>query len=148
MQRSGLISLADDSGLEIDALNKEPGVLSARYLGKDTPYTIKNALILERLIGVANRQARFISVVAIAYPQSVHSGQDTDIIVSEGIMEGTIGFEALGTNGFGYDPIFVPQGFNQSYAQLTTTEKNRVSHRGQAFRQAVRLLIQGGPHAL
>ena len=149
MRRSGLISLADDSGLEIDALNKEPGVMSARYLGKETPYTIKNTLILERLQNCADRGARFISVVAMAFPQPiVTQGHQTDIIVSEGIMEGTIGFRAEGSNGFGYDPIFIPEGYAQTYAQLTTEEKNRVSHRGKAFRNAIRQLTKGDPHAL
>jgi XTP/dITP diphosphohydrolase len=148
MERSGLISLADDSGLEIDALNGEPGVYSARYLGKDTPYTQKNAIILERLSPVSDRRARFVSVVAIAYPKSMHNEGDTDIIVSEGIMEGSIGYEALGSNGFGYDPIFIPQGHALTYAQLTTDVKNNVSHRGQAFRKAVRVLIEGESHAL
>jgi XTP/dITP diphosphohydrolase len=148
MERSGLISLADDSGLEIDALNGEPGVYSARYLGKDTPYTQKNAIILERLSPVSDRRARFVSVVAIAYPKSMHNEGDTDIIVSEGIMEGSIGYEALGSNGFGYDPIFIPQGHVLTYAQLTTDVKNNVSHRGQAFRKAVRVLIEGESHAL
>lgn len=148
MNRSGLISLADDSGLEIEALNNEPGVQSARYLGKNTPYAHKNGVILERLFGSTNRHARFVSVVAIAYPPSMQNGLNTGIIVSEGIMDGSIGYEALGSNGFGYDPIFIPQGYSATYAQLSTDEKNRVSHRGQAFRKAVRILIQGGPHAL
>jgi XTP/dITP diphosphohydrolase len=148
MNRSGLITLADDSGLEIEALNNEPGVQSARYLGKDTPYVQKNAVILDRLSGIENRRARFISVVAIAYPPSMQSEPNTGIIVSEGIMNGFIGVEALGSNGFGYDPIFIPEGYQSTYAQLSTEEKNRVSHRGQAFRKAVRILIQGGPHAL
>jgi XTP/dITP diphosphohydrolase len=148
MKRCGLISLADDSGLEIEALNNEPGVQSARYLGKNTPYAHKNAVILERLSGSTNRHARFVSVVAIAYPPSMQNGLNTGIIVSEGIMDGSIGYEALGSNGFGYDPIFIPQGYQATYAQLSTDEKNRVSHRGQAFRKAVSILIQGGPHAL
>jgi XTP/dITP diphosphohydrolase len=149
MDRSGLISLADDSGLEIDALSKEPGVMSARYLGKDTPYSIKNAIILDRMADVTDRRARFVSVVAIAFPfQKMQEGHLTDIIVSEGIMEGSIGQEALGTNGFGYDPIFIPEGFTQTYAQMSTIEKNLVSHRGKAFRKALAQLTQGGTHAL
>ncbi len=143
-QMSGLLSMADDSGLEIDALNKEPGVYSARYLGKDTPYVEKNAIILERLNGVSDRSARFISVVAIAQPNSHESGSlNTDIILCEGIMEGSIAFEQKGSNGFGYDPIFVPLGNTETYAQMNLQEKNKVSHRGQAFRKAVKVLIQG-----
>lgn len=143
-QKSGLLSMADDSGLEIDALNKEPGVYSARYLGKDLPYVEKNAIILKRLLGVSDRTARFISVVAIAQPNSHDSGSlNTDIILCEGIMEGSIAFEQKGTNGFGYDPIFVPLGTTETYAQMNLHEKNKVSHRGQAFRKAVKVLIQG-----
>jgi XTP/dITP diphosphohydrolase len=143
-EKSGLLSMADDSGLEIDALNKEPGVYSARYLGKDTPYVEKNAIILDRLSGVKNRSARFISVVAIAAPHSFASGfENTDIILCEGVMEGSIAFEQKGSNGFGYDPIFVPTGFTETYAQMSTSDKNKVSHRGQAFRKAVKVLIQG-----
>lgn len=143
-EKSGLLSMADDSGLEIDALNKEPGVYSARYLGKETPYIEKNAIILKRLEGVNDRKARFISVVAIATPNSVMSAtQNTDIILCEGVMEGTIGFTQAGSNGFGYDPIFVPSGQTLTYAQMETVDKNRVSHRGQAFRKAVKVLSQG-----
>lgn len=143
-EKSGMISLADDSGLEIDALDKEPGVMSARYLGKDTPYTIKNQIILDRLEKVSDRSARFISVVAIASPQSsVSLISNTDIICCEGIMEGSIAYHPEGSNGFGYDPIFIPQGFNETYAQMSTETKNKVSHRGQAFRKAVIVLTQG-----
>jgi len=142
--KSGMISLADDSGLEIDALDKEPGVMSARYLGKDTPYIIKNQIILDRLEKVSDRSARFISVVAIASPQSsVSLISNTDIICCEGIMEGSIAYHPEGSNGFGYDPIFIPQGFNETYAQMSTETKNKVSHRGQAFRKAVIVLTQG-----
>lgn len=143
-QKSGLLSMADDSGLQIDALNKEPGVYSARYLGKDTPYVEKNAIILDRLQGVSERSARFISVVAIAKPNSPKPDSlNTDIILCEGIMEGSIAFDQKGSNGFGYDPIFVPQGFTETYAQMNLHDKNQVSHRGQAFRKAVKVLIQG-----
>jgi XTP/dITP diphosphohydrolase len=142
--KSGMISLADDSGLEIDALNKEPGVLSARYLGKDTPYELKNQIILDRLSHSKDRRARFISVVAIASPQSSGSIlSNTDIICCEGIMEGSIAFHPEGSNGFGYDPIFIPEGFSETYAQMSTETKNKVSHRGQAFRKAVEVLTQG-----
>jgi len=141
---SGLIALADDSGLEIDALNKEPGVTSARYLGKDTSYEFKNAFILNRLKGDSDRRARFISVVAIVAPQELGPVLgNTDIICCEGIMEGSIAFESKGSNGFGYDPIFIPQGFNETCAQMTSEAKNKISHRGQAFRKAVKVLTQG-----
>jgi XTP/dITP diphosphohydrolase len=143
-KQSGLIALADDSGLEIDALDKAPGVQSARYLGKETPYDIKNALILERLKDCDDRRARFISVVAIAFPKQVESAQEnTDIILCRGVMEGSIAYGQKGNNGFGYDPIFLPEGFNETYAQMTTSDKNKVSHRGQAFGKAVKILTQG-----
>lgn len=149
MQKTGLVSLADDSGLEIEAFNNEPGVMSARYLGKDTAYTIKNAIILDRLRDHVNRQARFVSVVAIAFPKPIVRDETiTDIIVSEGIMAGKIGFEALGSNGFGYDPIFIPDGYDLTYAQLSILDKNRVSHRGKAFRLAIEQLMKGDLHAL
>ena len=142
--QSGLLSMADDSGLEIDALNKEPGVYSARYLGKDTPYPEKNAIILKRLEEHEQRAARFVSVVAIANPKRHEEfSENTDIILCEGIMEGSIAFEQKGSNGFGYDPIFIPQGFSETYAQMSTADKNKVSHRGQAFRKAVKVLLQG-----
>lgn len=142
--KSGILAMADDSGLEIDALNKEPGVYSARYLGKDTPYELKNAIILQRMANSTDRRARFISVVAIADPKTAHPASvNTDIILCEGIMEGSIAFEQKGSNGFGYDPIFIPSGSTQTYAQMSTPDKNKVSHRAQAFRQAVKALIRG-----
>lgn len=144
-QQTGLIALADDSGLEIDALNKEPGVYSARYLGKDTPYLEKNEIILDRLKNTSDRSARFISVVAIAFPQGNKLLNDnTDIICCEGIMEGHIAYAQKGSHGFGYDPIFIPSGFNETYAQMSILDKNKVSHRGQAFRSAVQILIGKG----
>ena len=144
-QQTGLIALADDSGLEIDALNKEPGVYSARYLGKDTPYVEKNEIILDRLKNISDRSARFISVVAIAFPQGNEPlNKNTDIICCEGIMEGHIAYAQKGSNGFGYDPLFIPSGFSETYAQMSTLDKNKVSHRGQAFRSAVKILIGKG----
>ncbi len=143
-QRSGLVSMADDSGLEIDALDKAPGVLSARYLGKDTPYAKKNAIILDQLTGCIDRRARFISVVAIATPKYVESARDnTDIILCRGVMEGNIASAQKGTNGFGYDPIFCPDGFIETYAEMSLLDKNKVSHRGQAFAKAVKVLTKG-----
>lgn len=122
------IILADDSGLEIDYLNKEPGVYSARYLGKDTPYEVKNQIILERLNEVPRekRTARFVCAIAAA-------GKDIDTITTLGVIEGYIGDEARGINGFGYDPIFYIENSNKSTAELTPEEKNQISHRGQAL---------------
>lgn len=127
--------LADDSGLEVDYLNKEPGIYSARYLGEDTPYSIKNAKILERLDGVPDekRTARFVCAVAAAFPNG------EEIIVTK-TMEGRIGYEERGVNGFGYDPIFRPDGYDVSSGELPMEEKNLISHRGKAFRRMWEIL--------
>ncbi|MGL4362685.1 MAG: XTP/dITP diphosphatase [Cellulosilyticaceae bacterium] len=123
------IILADDSGLEIDYLNKEPGVHSARYLGKDTPYEQKNKIIIERLEGVEKnkRSARFVCVIAACLPNGKN-------ITTRGTVEGYIGYEARGENGFGYDPIFYVNDLDKTMAELTNEEKNSISHRGQALR--------------
>ena len=122
------IVIADDSGLEIDYLNKEPGVYSARYLGKDTPYTEKNQIILERLEGVEieKRTARFVCAIAMAM-----KGEQTQVAVQT--LEGYIGYKAEGTNGFGYDPIFYVPEFNKTTASLSMEEKNQISHRAKAL---------------
>lgn len=130
---TGYACLADDSGLEIEALNNEPGVYSARYLGEDTSYEIKNRNILGRLINQTKRNARFVSVVCLMLSNS-------EIITFEGIMPGSIGLEPKGMNGFGYDPIFLPKGYDISYAQMDIDMKNQLSHRGQALRKAVEYL--------
>lgn len=123
------IVLADDSGLEIDYLNKEPGVYSARYAGEDTPYSIKNQMLLERLEGVAQEQrtARFVCVIAAVLP-------DGTVLTTRGTIEGYIGYEAAGENGFGYDPIFYVPEYNCTTAQLSMEQKNELSHRGKALR--------------
>lgn len=122
------IVMADDSGLEIDYLNKEPGIYSARYMGEDTSYTIKNNHLIERLKGVPDEQrtARFVCAVAAVMPNG------TEITV-RGEIEGRIGHEERGQNGFGYDPIFFVPEFGRTTAELTDDEKNRVSHRGKAL---------------
>lgn len=123
------IVIADDSGLVVDALNGEPGIYSARYLGEDTSYDIKNAKILERMQGVPRekRTARFVCVMAVIMP-------DGDSFTKTGVMEGYIGDHAEGENGFGYDPIFFVEPQNCSTAVLSPDEKNAISHRGQAMR--------------
>ncbi len=123
------IVLADDSGLEIDYLNGEPGIYSARYAGRDTSYEIKNRMLLERLQGVprSERTARFVCAVAAVIP-------DRDPIVVRGTIEGYIGEKPAGENGFGYDPIFYVEDLNCSTAQLSPEEKNARSHRGNALR--------------
>lgn len=128
-EASGEIVLADDSGLEIDCLNKEPGVYSARFAGEDTPYSVKNQLILQRLEGVPKerRTARFVCVIAAALP-------DGRALISKGVMEGYIGFCPAGENGFGFDPIFYLWENDCSTAQIDPARKNELSHRGQALR--------------
>lgn len=123
------IVLADDSGLEIDYLNKEPGVYSARYMGEDTSYDIKNRNLIERLDGVPKEQrsARFVCAIAAVLP-------DGTTRATRGTIEGYIGWEPAGENGFGYDPIFYVDEFGCSTAQLSPEEKNKVSHRGNALR--------------
>lgn len=127
--------LADDSGLEIDYLNKEPGVYSARYLGEDTSYDIKNRIILERLYGVPKEQrsARFVCAIAAVLP-------DGTVLNSRGTIEGYIGYEPAGEHGFGYDPIFYVPDLECSTAQLSMEEKNARSHRGNALRAMKELL--------
>ena len=123
------IVMADDSGLEIDYLNKEPGIYSARYMGEDTSYHIKNASLIERLNGVPDekRTARFVCAVAAAFP-------DGSVKTVRGTMEGRIGYEEKGENGFGYDPIFYLPEYGCTSAELSGKEKNKISHRGKALR--------------
>ncbi len=125
---TGAIVMADDSGLEIDYLNNEPGIYSARYMGEDTSYTIKNANLIERLNGVPDeeRTARFVCAIAAVMP-------DGKEITTRGIIEGRIGYEEKGSNGFGYDPIFYVPRFGKTTAELSEEEKNQVSHRGNAL---------------
>ncbi len=129
------IVMADDSGLEIDYLDKAPGVLSARFLGHDTSYDVKNKKILEMLDGVEEekRSARFVCAIAIAIPN-----MDTKVV--RGTIEGVIGQEQKGENGFGYDPIFVVKELNKTTAELSMEEKNKISHRGRALELALDVL--------
>lgn len=124
------VILADDSGLEIDYLNKEPGIYSARYMGEDTSYDIKNQALIDRLEGVPEekRTARFVCAIAAAFP-------DRTSVVVRGTMEGIIGYEIIGENGFGYDPIFYLPEYGCTSAQLTPEKKNELSHRGEGLRK-------------
>lgn len=133
------IVLADDSGLEVDYLNKEPGVYSARYLGEDTSYEIKNQAILDRLSGVPKekRTARFVCAIAAVLP-------DKQVLVTRETIEGYIGDKPAGANGFGYDPIFYVDEYQCSTAELTEEQKNAISHRGKALRAMKALLHQYG----
>lgn len=122
------IVMADDSGLEIDYLNKEPGIYSARYLGEDTPYSVKNNHLIERLTGVPDEQrtARFVCAIAAVLPDGTE-------LTTRATIEGRIGYEEKGSNGFGYDPIFYVPQFGKTTAELTEDEKNLISHRGKAL---------------
>lgn len=122
------IVLADDSGLEIDYLDKAPGIMSARFMGEDTSYDIKNQALIDKLEGVPKekRTARFVCAIAAVLP----SGKR---IVTRGTIEGMIGYEIAGENGFGYDPIFYVEEYGCTTAQLSPEEKNKVSHRGNAL---------------
>ncbi|MBP3476769.1 MAG: XTP/dITP diphosphatase [Lachnospiraceae bacterium] len=130
------VVLADDSGLEIDYLNKEPGIYSARYMGEDTPYAVKNQNLIDRLAGVPdeNRTARFVCAIAAALPNG-------EVITTHGVIEGRIGYEEKGSNGFGYDPIFYVPEYGCSTAELSEEEKNRISHRGKAL-EAMKLELK------
>ena len=134
---TGEITLADDSGLEIDYLNKEPGVYSARYMGEDTSYDIKNNNLIERLDGVPKekRTARFVCAIAAVLP-------DGKELVTRQTMEGYIGWEIAGANGFGYDPIFYLDEYGCSSAELTPQQKNAISHRGKALRAMREMLVK------
>lgn len=129
------VVLADDSGLEVDYLGGEPGIYSARYLGKDTPYTEKNRIIIERLKGAEGdeRSARFVCAIAAALPGGKMLG-------TLGKMEGRIGYEIAGENGFGYDPIFFLPEYGKTSAEISADEKNAISHRGKALREMEKLL--------
>ena len=130
------IVLADDSGLEIDYLDKAPGIYSARFAGEDTSYDIKNRILLDRLEGVPDdeRTARFVCAVAAVFPDGTTS------VVRETI-EGQIGHEIVGANGFGYDPIFYVPEFGCTTAEMTPEQKNKLSHRGKALR-AIKILLE------
>ncbi|CDC07774.1 non-canonical purine NTP pyrophosphatase [Lachnospiraceae bacterium CAG:364] len=132
---AGEMVLADDSGLEIDYLNGEPGIYSARYMGEDTSYHIKNQNLIDRLEGVPDekRTARFVCAIAAAFP-------DGRSFVVRGTIEGIIGYEERGTNGFGYDPIFYLPERGVSTAEIPPEEKNSISHRGNALRKMKELL--------
>ena len=130
MELTGDVVLADDSGLEIDWLNGEPGIYSARYMGEDTSYDIKNSHLIQLLDGVPQEQrtARFVCVISAAFP-------DGRILHGRGTIEGIIGYEIKGENGFGYDPIFYLPEYGCTTAELPPEKKNELSHRGKALRE-------------
>lgn len=126
---TGEMVLADDSGLEVDYMDKAPGVYSARYLGEETPYSIKNKTIIDNLKDAKGdeRSARFVCVIAAAFP-------DGSVITTRGTIEGLIGYEEKGKNGFGYDPILYVPEYNMTTGEMEPEMKNKISHRGKALR--------------
>jgi XTP/dITP diphosphohydrolase len=125
--------MADDSGLEVDALGGEPGVRSARYAGEEADTAKNNALLLRNLEGVADRRARFVCYCALVDPQGVEH-------VVAGSCEGRIAEAAAGVQGFGYDPLFIPDGFTESFAEISSERKNAISHRGRALAEVARVV--------
>lgn len=132
---TGNLVLADDSGLEVDYINKEPGIYSARYMGKDTPYSEKNQNIIERLKNAKGdeRSARFVCAIAAAFP-------DGSVKTTRGTIEGVIADKPAGENGFGYDPIvYVPE-YQMTTAQMSPEQKNKISHRGKALQEMKKII--------
>ena len=125
--------LADDSGLCIEALDGEPGVDSANFMGRETPYAVRNAHIVAQLTNAPNRNAKFVGVIACA-------AQSGEIITTKGEIHGTIAYAPSGTGGMGYDPIFFIPEYGKTAAELTMEEKNKISHRGKALRLMIRKL--------
>jgi XTP/dITP diphosphohydrolase len=123
---------ADDTGLEIEALNNEPGVYSARYAGEDRDPEKNMALVLDKLTNKSNRKARFRTVISLYWKDEFHE--------FEGIVDGEITTEKSGAKGFGYDPIFKPENSNKTFAEMDLTEKNTMSHRARAFEKMVAFL--------
>ncbi len=131
-QRTGLDCFADDTGLEVEALGGEPGVRSARYATDGHDFAANNLLLMSKLEGVENRAARFRTVIAL-----IIAGQE---YLFEGIVEGCIAPQPSGSEGFGYDPLFVANGYTQSFAEMTTAQKGAISHRGRAVAKLVEFL--------
>ncbi len=132
---AGCVVLADDSGLEVDAMDGAPGIYSARFEGVDTPYSVKNKIIMDRLEGLPEeeRTARFVCAIAAAWP-------DGRVITKRGTIEGRIAHKPAGDNGFGYDPIFFVPEYGKTTAELDPEEKNKISHRGKALRMIKEVL--------
>lgn len=134
-KHQGSWCMADDSGLEVESLDGAPGVYSARYAGEECDTPRNNALLLKNLEGVSNRKARFNCTIALVDPNGTEH-------VIPGYCNGTIAHEQSGTEGFGYDPLFIPDGYNVSFADLTPAEKNSISHRGRALAQTREIMIK------
>lgn len=127
-EKYGIMAVSDDSGLEIDAFGRQPGVQSARWLGHETPYSEKNRIILEKMQGIENRTCRYVCAIAITRP-------DEEPVVFEDTVECTIAYEPSGENGFGYDPIIFYLPYHKTMADMDKDEKNAISHRGKAVRK-------------
>lgn len=128
-ERTSIDCFADDTGLEVEALGGAPGVHSARYATDGHDFAANNRLLLKNLAGETNRRARFRTVISL-----IEGGEEH---LFEGIVEGRIIEQEIGSEGFGYDPLFVPDGFDKTFAEMTAEEKNSVSHRGRAVRKLV-----------
>jgi len=133
---TGELVLADDSGLEVDYMDKAPGIYSARFLGEDTDYTVKNSYILDKLkdVPLEERSARFVCAIALATPEG-------ETFTTRATIEGYIGYEISGENGFGYDPIFMVPEYGKTTAELSMEEKNEISHRAKALRAMKEILL-------
>ncbi len=134
--QTGLPAIADDSGLAIDALSGRPGVLSARYAGANTPFEKKIEMLLDEIDNSARetRLARFVCAISIA-------DKNGNILETKtGICEGSIAPNARGTGGFGYDPVFIPDGYDKTFGELSSDIKSKISHRGRAFREIIPFL--------
>jgi XTP/dITP diphosphohydrolase len=125
---------ADDSGLEVTALNNQPGVYSARYAGVPKNDVANNQKLLQELSSISKRNARFVTVITLLINNQIH--------YFEGEIKGTIAYEARGDNGFGYDPLFIPQGYRSTFAELSAETKNTISHRGIATKKLVAFLLK------
>lgn len=134
-QKTGLACISDDSGLEIEALNNEPGIYSARYLGEDTSYLIKNSNLIDRLKESKQRSARYVCVVA-------YVDEKGKVQHFRAELNGVIADEAKGSGGFGYDPIFIPEGQSRHYAELSLEERNQISHRQAALRLCIHTILE------
>ena len=130
---TGYLTLADDAGLEVDALNGAPGIHSKRWAGEDATDAIRIAKLLQALEGVTDRRARFVAAIAVVYPDTTPEGV-------LGVCEGHIRHTPVGESGFGYDPVFVPDGYDQTFAELGEEIKNQMSHRAKALQQALAFL--------
>jgi XTP/dITP diphosphohydrolase len=134
VEKYNLDCFADDSGLEVEALNNEPGIYSARYAGERGD-AANMQLVLQKMQGLENRQARFRTVISLI--------RNRERFLFEGIVEGTIRETPAGTNGFGYDPVFQPDGYTQTFAEMTMDEKNKISHRAIAMNKLIAFLKEG-----